>query len=117
MAHFPRMHNNARAPRVRVPHNEGLSLLLDGHRVSGSLRTISINGGLASLPAEFSGGSIAEIRLRTGEGHLSGIVEMLPVVTYAGERLQPFRFLALEDADQERLAETVKALTARGYRE
>ena len=118
MPHFPQANTKKRSPRVRVPNEESVRFDIGGHVVSAVLHKLSLTGGLA----EFSGTlgrdvTIADIRLATANGPVSGLVEFLRPQSKTNPRIYPFRFLALGDADFRRLDATLKLMRTKGLGE
>jgi len=72
----------------------------DGRRTAGELHVISLNGGLLFLPQPVHPGSVVNLMFPTHRGKVLGTAEMLTPV--AGTE-QPFRFVALPEADQRTL--------------
>src|SRR6516225_1429664 len=107
MPHFPKTQSKARSPRVRVPNEETIRFNVDGRVVSAVLRKISLTGGLAEFPSALGDVSIAEARLETTSGPVSGLVEFLTRQKNNGPNTYPFRFIALSDGDYKRLDTTL----------
>jgi hypothetical protein len=107
---IPQSHANWRTPRVRVNDLTPVVLRLpDGGCHRGKLETISLTGGLLSLPQVLNRGSRPTLMFLTHSGTVLGTAEMLsPVST----EQQPFRFIALEKDDQRRLKTMVQPLQA-----
>ena len=80
MPHFPQMETQTktRSPRVRVPNNESIRFNLGGHQVSAVLQKISLTGGLAQFTGSIGSATIAEAKVNTLSGPVSGLVEFLP---------------------------------------
>ena len=115
MAHFPQPHASVRAPRVRVPNSESVSFSVDGKRVPAVLHEISITGGLAQFSGPVRAGTLAELHMRSKSGPISGLVEMLRPDTRASRKMQPFRFVALDEKDHERLSSVLRQMIAQGH--
>jgi hypothetical protein len=77
----------------------------DGRRVSGKLKVVSLTGGLLSVPHPVNTGSSAKLMFLTAAGMVLGSAEMLSPLSWG---LQPFRFVALADEDEERLKTIIK---------
>lgn len=91
------MHFSERTPAVLR--------LGDGRRVSGKLKVVSLTGGLLSVPHPVNTGSSAKLMFLTGAGMVLGSAEMLSPLSWG---LQPFRFVALADDDQDRLKTVIQ---------
>jgi hypothetical protein len=114
MPHFPQTESQTktRSPRVRVPNNESIRFNLGGHQVSAVLQKISLTGGLAQFTGSIGSATIAEAKVNTLSGPVSGLVEFLPA--QVGSCTYPFRFIALSDQDYERLSSTLQYMRSQG---
>jgi hypothetical protein len=113
MPYFPQVQSKTRSPRVRVPNNESIRFNLGGRQVSAVLQKISLTGGLAEFATSIGSATIAEAKLNTISGQVSGLVEFLP--SPDGSDTYPFRFIALSDQDHERLSSTIKMMQQQGF--
>jgi PilZ domain len=108
MTDLPQLHQNWRSPRVRITESTPVVLRLpDGGRHRGKLETISLTGGLLSLPHVLNRGSHISLMFLTRSGPVSGTAEMLGSVS---TEQQPFRFVALDRDNQRRLRTIVQPL-------
>ena len=106
MTHLPHSHANWRSPRARLADITPAVLRLpDGCRHRGKLETISLTGGLLSMPNLLDRGSRIKLMFLTHTGPVLGAAEMLSPVSTTR---QPFRFVALEEGDQGRLRAVVQ---------
>lgn len=113
MPFFPQFQSRKRSPRVRVPNDEKVRFNIDGSLFSAILHKLSMTGGLAQVPAVVREGNIAEVKLNTTLGPVSGLVEFLrPQKSAPGS--QPFRFIALGDGDYKRLQSTLLVMRKLG---
>lgn len=107
MTHLPHSHTYWRSPRVRpVDITPAVLRLADGRRHRGKLETISLTGGLLSMPNMLDRGSRIKLMFLTPTGPVLGSAEMLSPVSTTR---QPFRFVALEEGDQRRLRAVVQS--------
>jgi len=113
MPHFPQTPTKTRSPRVRVPNNESIRFNLGGQQVSAVLQKISLTGGLAEFTGSIGTATIAEAKVNTLSGPVSGLVEFLPA--QVGSCTYPFRFIALSDQDYERLNSTLQYMRKQGF--
>jgi hypothetical protein len=113
MPHYPQTQTKMRSPRFRVPNNESIRFNLGGRQVSAVLQKISLTGGLAEFPGTIGSATIAEAKVNTLSGPVSGLVEFLPA--QAGTSKYPFRFIALSDQDYERLNATLQYMRKQGF--
>ena len=72
----------------------------DSSVTTGELQVISRTGGLLSLPAYVEHGSVVALMFQTHRGLVSGTAEMLPPLSWSA---QPFRFVSLAMAEQNRM--------------
>ena len=101
MTHLLHSHANWRSPRARLADITPAVLRLpDGCRHRGKLETISLTGGLLTMPNLLDRGSRIKLMFLTHTGPVLGAAEMLSPVSTTR---QPFRFVALEESDQGRL--------------
>jgi hypothetical protein len=118
MPHFPQTQTKKRSPRVRVPNEEPVRFDIGGHLVTAVLHRLSLTGGLAEFSTTLgSEVSIAEIRLTTANGPVTGLVEFLRPQDKKSPRTYPFRFIALGDADYRRLDATLRLMRTKGLGE
>jgi len=80
--------------------------LRDGRRIPGNLKTVSVTGGLLSVPHPVDTGSGGKIMFLTKAGMILGSAEMLSPVSW---NLQAFRFVALASGDKLRLQTAIQA--------
>jgi hypothetical protein len=118
MPHFPQTQTKKRSPRVRVPNEEPARFAIGGHLVTAVLHRLSLTGGLAEFKSTLgSDVSIAEIRLNTANGPVTGLVEFLTPQNKKTPRAYPFRFIALGDADFRKLDATLRLMRTKGLGE
>ncbi len=115
MAHFPQPHPSVRAARIRVPNSESVSFSLEGRRVPAVLHEISATGGLVQLNTTVREGTLAELRMQSKSGPITGLVELLRPAKRQSGKVQPFRFVALDEQDHERLVLVLKQMIVLGY--
>jgi hypothetical protein len=102
-------HTQWRSPRVRFEDAAPAILRApDGRQQRGKLEVLSLNGGLLNLTDTLEQGSRRKLLFVGNSGPVLSAVEMLPPVS---TDRQPFRFVALEKADQGRLRSTVQLLS------
>jgi hypothetical protein len=107
MTYLPHSHTYWRSPRVRLADiTPAVLRLADGRRHRGELETISLTGGLLSMPNMLDRGSRIKLMFLTPTGPVLGSAEMLSPVSTTR---QPFRFVALEEGDQRRLQAVVQS--------
>lgn len=91
---------------------------IGGHLVTAVLHKLSLTGGLAEFKGSLGADvTIADIRLTTANGPVSGLVEFLRPQDKRNPRVYPFRFIALGDADFRRLDATLRLMRTKGLGE
>lgn len=115
MAHFPTTRARTRAPRVRIPNDERITLNLGGKRAFATLRLLSLTGGLVEFPAPMDEVTLAEVVLMTIAGPVKALVEFLQAPKPARPAARPFRFIAIDDNDYQRLSSTLKLMLKQGF--
>jgi hypothetical protein len=115
MAHFPQPHNRVRAPRVRIPGDEPITFNLGGGHVTATLHRLSLTGGLVQFHDQVGELTLAEVILSTDSGPVKALVEFLGKTKDGFSR--PFRFIALDDPDFNRLVAVLQSLRKRGLGE
>ena len=107
MTYLPHSHTYWRSPRVRLADiTPAVVRLADGRRQRGKVETISLTGGLLSMPNILDRGARIKLMFLTATGTVLGSAEMLSPVSTTR---QPFRFVALEEDDQRRLRAVVQS--------
>jgi hypothetical protein len=89
-----------------------INLRSEGGIIRGQLQVVSITGGRAEMPKRMSTGSIAELQIGTDDGSIRGIVEVLPAQPTIRGFSQPFRFIALDEEDYQKLRGVLNSGTA-----
>jgi len=116
MAHFPQFNGKNRALRVRVPSNESINFNLGGRQVPAVLQKLSMTGGLAEFKIPIGETALAEVSLSTASGPINALVEVM-TAQQKGSHCRPFRFIALDDNDYQRLAATLQTMRKQGLAE
>jgi hypothetical protein len=117
MPQFPQTQTKTRSPRVRIPNKASIRFNLGEHSVLAVLHRLSLTGGLAEFNGRLDDVTIAEAKLKTQSGIVSGLVEFLRPQKSHGPAARAFRFLALGDADYKRLHTTLQLMRQKGYAE
>ena len=86
----------------------------DGRRCAGTLRVISVTGGLLALSPPLDTGLAVKVMFLTEKGPVLGGAQMLSPVAW--DR-QPFRFVTICDDDRSRLHATIQSKLAQIRRE
>jgi hypothetical protein len=100
-------HAHERAPRLQL--GEGIPAVLrspEGGCNQASLKTVSLTGGLLSVPQELNEGSSQKLMFVTHTGPVLGTARMLPPVS---SHLQPFEFVSLHQTDKRKLGEAIRS--------
>ena len=96
-----------RSPRVEPADvTPAVLRMADGSSSRGTLKTISLTGGLLSITSVVNCGSRVQLMFLTRSGPVAAAAEMLKPVS---ARQQPFRFVALEQGAQRRLRTIVES--------
>jgi len=115
MNSLPQPQANWRSPRVQMADITPAVLRLpDGRRHRGQLETLSLTGGLLSMPDMLDQGSRIKLMFLTQTGPVLGAAEMLSPVSRSR---QPFRFVALEEGDQRKLRTVIESSLHSGEQE
>jgi hypothetical protein len=112
MTYFPQSNPVTRATRVKLA---GSVLVAIRSEVSGTVRAklqvLSATGGLFILAKPLEQGDFVQVTFQTSQGPVRGMAEMLqPTGQSTSGRLQPFRFVALEDEDHTKLRMAMESL-------
>ena len=103
---LPHPKPDGRAPRFNLADLTPAVLRFeDGRRTQAQLETISLTGGMLSLPKPVERQSHVKLLFLTPTGPVLGTAEMLKPVSWSQ---QPFRFIALEHDDQRRLQTSIQ---------
>src|SRR5215472_14570188 len=86
----------------------------DGQRASGSLKVVSMTGGLLSMPRPLAQGLTAKLMFLTQSGSVFGVAEMLSPLSWDQ---QPFRFISLHHDDETRLQAAIQSSREQNRRE
>jgi hypothetical protein len=79
--------------------------LRDGRRIPGTLKVVSVTGGLLSVPRPLDAGSNGKLMFLTGAGMILGFAEMLTPMAWG---LQAFRFVTMGSGDRLRLQTAIQ---------
>jgi hypothetical protein len=99
-------HAQQRAARLQL--GEGIPAVLrdpNGDCNSASLKSVSLTGGLLSLPQGFDEGYSFKLMFVTHTGPVMGAAKMLGPVS---NNLQPFQFVSLHQNDKRKLGEAIR---------
>jgi hypothetical protein len=88
---------------------------LDGKQMSGVLHTLSATGGVAQFPGSVHAGELAELHIDSRSGTIVALVELLSPLKGSSATMRAFRFVALDEQDQERLATVIAHMRNNGY--
>jgi len=99
---------------VRIPNDERITLNLGGKSAYATLRRLSLTGGLVDFPAPLDV-TLAEVALTTTAGPVKALVEFMPAPKKNSPTSRPFRFIAIDDNDYQRLHSTLKLMLKQGF--
>ncbi len=119
MTSSPRPQPKRRPLRVRLPGMpQAFIRFEDGQRPSARIQTISVTGGLLRVLKPLSPGAVVELMFSTNAGPVLGMAELLRPCSVSRIGLQPFRFVALDEADLHnlRIAIASSQKCIRGFR-
>ena len=107
MPYLPQRSCQRRAERASFADPTPVVLRFDnGQRASGTLKVISLTGGLLAVSRPVTQGLPAKIMFLTRAGSVLGIAEMLSPLTWDQ---QAFRFVSLHHDDECRLQAAIQA--------
>ena len=96
-----------RADRARLSELTPVVLrFMDGNRAAGTLKVISVTGGLLAVQRPITQGAKAKLMFLTRAGSVLGVAEMLSPLSWDQ---QPFRFVSLHHEDAARLEAAVQS--------
>jgi hypothetical protein len=112
MTYFPQPDPSKRARRVKLPGSVSVAIRSEGGQpVRAKLHQLSATGGLLLLPKPLEQGDFVEVAFQTSQGIVRGMAELLAAREESKSGcLQPFRFVALDDADHTKLRMALKSL-------
>jgi hypothetical protein len=76
---------------------------------------LSATGGVAQLPGTVQAGDLAELQIESKSGLIVALVEVLSPLKGSAATMRPFRFVALGDDDQQRLATAITHMRDKGH--
>ena len=100
-------HAQQRAARLQL--GEGIPAVLrdpEGGCNQASLKTVSLTGGLLSVPEDLKEDASFKLMFITHTGPVMGTAKMMAPVS---RHLQPFRFVALHQSDKRKLGEAIRS--------
>lgn len=108
MTPSPTPHTLRRALRAQLPGIPWATLRLeDGQSPLARLQTISVTGGLLRVLKPLSPGALVEVMVWTDPAILGMAVLLDPCSGPVSLGLQPFRFIAMDDTDLQRLRSAI----------
>ena len=117
MTASPKTYSQQRAPRVKLSGSILVMLgLANGQHVRGTLRQLSITGGLMQLPEPLDASAAVEIIFHLGSTTVRAKAAMLFPVWATQGCLQPFRFTEMADEVRQKLGSAVKHLLSGAMR-
>lgn len=107
---------NTRPPRIRVPNNERALFTVDGQKLVGVVKRLSLSGGSTVLSkGAVPQGTIAEMLLRTVFGNVTAQVEFLHTGADGMAHCQAFRFLGMDDVSSQRFTAAAQQMQRAGF--
>ncbi len=106
-----------RPPRVRIPHQEPVSIRFGSKHFKAPLSTISVTGGVLHLPQKNMQGTFADVMIPTAFGPVYSPIEFL-TTTVPGQRdAVAFRFFNMDATGRKRLEQTIQRMLRQGFGE
>ena len=104
-----------RAERARFAEPVPVVLrFTDGNRSAGTLKVVSVTGGLMAVSRPIAQGLSAKLMFLTSAGSVLGMAQMLTPLSWDQ---QPFRFLSLHHDDETRLQAAIQSCRERDRHE
>jgi hypothetical protein len=112
MTYFPQPNPANPARRVKVGGSVVVAIRSDGAQpVRAKLHDLSATGGLLLLPKPLGEGDFVEVAFQTSKGTVHGMAELLVAKRESNSGcLQPFRFVAMDDENHNRLRMALASL-------
>jgi len=101
---------------MHVP-NQFVKFNLGSRHVFATLVRLSMTGGLVQFKQPIAELALAEADLTTTSGPVNALVEFLKPQPAGGANSRAFRFVTMNDADFDRLVNTLQAMSKQGWTE
>ncbi len=107
---------SSRPPRILVPNQERALFTVDGKKLVGVVRRLSLTGGSAILSSgPIPPGTLAEMDLSTVFGKVSGQIQLMHTGADGIPLAQAFRFIDMDDVSRKRFSAAVKQMEKAGF--
>lgn len=112
MTYFPQPNPAKRARRVKLGGSVAVAIRSEGTKpVRAKLHSLSATGGLLVLAEALEQGDFVEVAFQTSQGTVHGMAEVLAAQSESSSScMQPFRFVAMDDADHAKLRMAMDSL-------
>lgn len=108
MTYFPEPNPNHRAPRLFLnAARPAVIRFEDGRWSPAKLMAISLTGGLLQLNKPVVPGALIELVFMSQGGPVLGLAELLSPASATLRCLQPFKFIVIDDGNQEKLTQLI----------
>ena len=108
MTYFPEPNPNQRAPRLNLDAARPAVIRFeDGRWTPARLMAISLTGGLLQLNKPVVPGALIELVFMSQGGPVLGLAELLSPASATMRCLQPFKFIMIDDGNQEKLTQLI----------
>jgi hypothetical protein len=111
MTYFPQPNSAKRAPRIKFKESVPVAIRFESAQsIEAKLHDLSVTGGLLILSKPLEDGDFVEVQFQTRDGRVHGMAEILSArMQSTSYCLQPFRFVALDDEDHNRIRAALKS--------
>jgi hypothetical protein len=107
---------SSRPPRIRVPNNEQAIFTIDGRKMLGVVKRLSLTGGSVVLGrGTVSRGTLADICLNSIYGCITAQIEFLQTGADGLPSAQAFRFLSMDQVSQQRFTAAAEQMQRAGF--
>ncbi len=106
-----------RPRRVRIPHQEPVTVRFGSRQVKALLSKISVTGGVLQLPRMQVPETFADITIPTAFGPVCSPIEFLETAVPGQRDAVAFRFFNMDDRGRTRLEQTVEKMIKQGFGE
>jgi len=107
---------SSRPPRIRVPNNEQAVFTVDGRKMLGVVKRLSLTGGSVVLSrGTISRGTLADMYLNTIYGRITAQIEFLQTGADGLPSAQAFRFLSMDQVSRQRFTAAAEQMQRAGF--
>jgi len=107
---------NSRPPRIRVPNDEQALFTVNGRKLLGVLKRLSMTGGSVVLRrGSVAPGTLAEMDLNTIFGQMAAQIEFLQMGADGLPSAQAFRFVGMDQVSRQRFTAAAEQMQRAGF--